>query len=222
MYIPSIIPEEDRKIIEERYRKNPVTYTELGVRPAILVVDMTNGFVDDKFPTGFSRTGIPCAENIRKLLDESRNKGIPVIYTKDVEETGDLYLLHRGAWNFKGRPIADEMKSEYNTIYPPLEPGEKDLVINKSKPSAFFGTPLTALLNYMKIDSLILTGMVTSGCIRATALDAFSYNFRVTIPIECVADRSQISHEVALFDLDAKYASVLSLHEVLGLLNKMH
>ena len=221
MYIPSIIPEEDQKIIEERYRKNGIdSLTEIGRRPVVLVVDMTNGFVDDKFPTGYSKTGIPCARSIESLLSETRKMVIPTIYTKDVEETGELYNLHRGAWNFKGKPISDEMKGEYNTIYATIRPGEKDLVLNKSKPSAFFGTPLAALLNYMKADSIILTGMVTSGCIRATALDAFNYNYRVVIPTECVADRSQISHEVSLFDLDAKYASVLPLNEVLGLLKK--
>ncbi len=222
MYIPSIIPEEDRKIIEERYRRNGIdSLTEIGKRPVVLVVDMTNGFVDDKFPTGYSKTGIPCATSIGRLLVETRNRDIPTIYTKDVEETGELYSLHRGAWNFKGKPVSDEMKEEYNTIYAPLKPGDRDLVLRKSKPSAFFGTPLIALLNYMKADSIILTGMVTSGCIRATALDAFNYNYRVILPAECVADRSQISHEVSLFDLDAKYASVLPLKEVLELLKKL-
>ncbi len=222
MYIPSIIPEEDRKIIEERYRRNGMdSLTEIGKRPLVLVVDMTNGFVDDKFPTGYSKTGIPCANSIVKLLNKTRMRGIPTIYTRDVEETGELYSLHRGAWNFKGKPINDELKDEYNSIYAPLKPGAKELVLNKSKPSAFFGTPLVALLNYMKADSIIVTGMVTSGCVRATALDAFNYNYRVIIPAECVADRSQISHEVSLFDLDAKYASVLPLKEVLELLKKL-
>ena len=220
MYIPNLIPDEDRKTIEEKYRKIKVPAPDLGKKPAVLVVDMTNGFVDDKFPTGFSKTGLPCAGNIRTLLQESRKKGVPVIYTKDMEETGELYSLYRGAWNFKSHPIADGLKEEYNTIISMLAPEGKDLVIQKSKPSAFFGTSLVALLNYMKIDTLILTGMVTSGCVRATALDAFSYNYKVIIPVECVADRSRISHEVTLFDLDAKYASVLSLNEVVDLIKK--
>lgn len=216
MYIPGIIPDEDRKIMERRYRKSPGSGWTSGRNTAVIVVDMTNGFVEDDFPTGYSRTGKPCAASIRELLDEARSRKMPVIYTKDVEETGELYRLYRGAWNFNTTPVSDEQKEAYNTIHPLLEPGSGELVIRKSKPSAFFGTSLVGLLNYMKVDSLIVTGMVTSGCVRATVIDAFSYNFRVVVPIECVADRSQVSHEVSLFDLDSKYASVLPLEEVIA------
>ncbi len=220
MYIPDLIPEEDKKIIEEKYRHNSVKEEIIGNSPALLVVDMTYGFVDDKFPTGFSKTGIPCLENIRKLIDAAKAKRIPVIYTRDMSDPQEVYKIHRGAWNFKSGPMSEEVRDEYNTIHHLITPEKEDIVIQKSKPSAFFGTPLMAMLNYLRVDSLILTGMVTSGCIRATALDAFSYNFRVTMPIECVADRSQISHQVALFDLDAKYANVMSLDKTLSLLEK--
>ena len=220
MYIPKLVPEEDRKIIEEKYRKGTIKHNNIGESPAVLVVDMTNGFVEDKFPTGYSKTGKPCSTSIKRLIDHCRIVGIPIIYTKDMEETGEAYSLYRGAWNYKGKSINSELKAEYNTIYPLLSPRENELVIQKSKPSAFFGTSLISILNYLRIDSLIVTGMVTSGCIRATVVDAFSYNFGVTVPIECVADRSQISHEVTLFDLDMKYANVLSLQETIALLKK--
>lgn len=220
MYIPDIIPEEDRKVIEKKYRHNSVKEEVLGDSPALLVVDMTNGFVDDKFPTGFSKTGNPCLKNIRKLIDVAKSKEIPVIYTRDMSDPEEVYRIHRGAWNFKSSPMSEELREEYNTIHHSIAPEENDIVIQKSKPSAFFGTPLVAMLNYLKVDSIILTGMVTSGCIRATALDAFSYNYRVTMPIECVADRSQVSHEVTLFDLDAKYANVFTLDKTLRLLEK--
>ncbi len=220
MYIPDIIPEEDRKIIEKKYRHNAPREEVLGDSPALLVVDMTYGFVDDRFPTGFSRTGEPCLKNIRKLIDAAKAKAIPVIYTRDMSDPEEVYKIHRGAWNFKSKPIAEDLRQEYNTIHKSIAPEKEDIVIQKSKPSAFFGTPLVAMLNYLKVDSIILTGMVTSGCIRATALDAFSYNYRVTMPIECVADRSQISHEVTLFDLDTKYASVMSLDKTLSLVEK--
>lgn len=215
MYIPDIIPEEDRKIIEGKYRQKSVKTEVLGDSPVLLVVDMTYGFVNDKFPTGFSRTGEPCLRNIRKLIDGVKARNIPVIYTRDMSDLETPYRIHRGAWNFKSEPANEETREEYNTIHPSIAPDRNDIVIQKSKPSAFFGTPLMAMLNYLKADSIILTGMVTSGCIRATAVDAFSYNYRVTIPIECVADRSQVSHEVSLFDLDAKYANVISLENTL-------
>lgn len=221
MYIPDIIPQEDRKIIEERYRRNPVKEEPMGKSPALLVVDMTYGFVDDRFPTGYSKTGAPCLQNISTLIELARNAHIPIIYTRDMSDPQEVYRIHRGAWNFKSNPIKDELREEYNTIHNSIAPRDQDVVIQKSKPSAFFGTPLMAILNYLKVDSLILTGMVTSGCVRATALDAFNYNYKVIIPIECVADRSQISHEVTLFDLDTKYASVLPLDRTLALLEKI-
>ncbi|MEM3191292.1 MAG: isochorismatase family cysteine hydrolase [Candidatus Parvarchaeota archaeon] len=221
MYIPKLIPEEDRKIIEEKYRKGIAKHNNIGKRPALLVVDMTNGFVEDKFPTGYSRTGKPRAISIKRLIDYCRTNGISIIYTRDMEEIGEVYSLYRGAWNNKSNSIGEEMRQEYNRIYPLITPLQNELVIQKSKPSAFFGTSLISILNYLRIDSLIVTGMVTSGCIRATVVDAFSYNFNVTIPLECVANRSQISHEVALFDMDTKYANVISLQETIALLEKL-
>lgn len=220
MYIPDIIPDEDRRIIERKYRQNSVKEEVLGKSPALLIVDMTYGFVDDKFPTGYSKTGVPCLENIRKLIDAAKEKEIPIFYTRDMSDPQEAYKIHRGAWNFKSGPMSEDVREEYNTIHHSIKPEKEDVVIQKSKPSAFFGTPLVAMLNYLGVDSIILTGMVTSGCVRASALDAFSYNYRVTVPIECVADRSQISHEVTLFDLDAKYANVMSLEKTLSLLEK--
>lgn len=216
MYIPSMIPEEDRKIIQEKYRKNVAQEKIFGSNPALIVVDMTNGFVEDRFPTGFSKTGKPCAGAISRLLDKARKKRMPVIFTRDMTDPAEVYKLYRGAWNSKTSPIEESQREDYNTIYRLLEPRESELVIQKSKPSAFFGTSLIGLLNYLRIDSVIVTGMVTSGCVRATVVDAFSYNLNVIVPIECVADRSQISHEVTLYDLDAKYANVLSLDEVIA------
>lgn len=221
MYISDLIPEDDRRTMEEKYRNRKAKSLQFGRKPALLVVDMTNGFVEDRYPTGFSRTGKPCGENIRRLLDYARARKIPVMYTRDVSGSDEVYRIHRGAWNFKTNMTGESERSDYNTIIPLLEPKGSEPVIQKSKPSAFFGTPLMAMLNYLGVDSLIITGMVTSGCIRATVVDAFSYNFHVNVPIECVADRSRISHEVTLFDIDAKYANVLSLEEVESELEKL-
>ena len=89
------------------------------------------------------------------------------------------------------------------------------LLIEKRKPSAFFGTPLVSHLTMMRADSLILTGTTTSGCVRASAVDALSYDFRVTIPHEAVFDRGEVSHKIALFDLHMKYVDVTDLDDVL-------
>ncbi|MCL4437862.1 MAG: cysteine hydrolase [Candidatus Thermoplasmatota archaeon] len=221
MYIPDVIPLEDRENLLGKYRSpNGSAEPDLGKNPALLIVDMTNGFVMDRFRTGFSKTGIPCSANIKKMLDLFRRKKLPVIYTRDMTSDQDVYRIHRGTWNNKSEPVPADQRTDYNTIYSEIAPLKGEPVIEKSKPSAFFGTPLISMLNYLHVTGIVLTGMVTSGCVRATALDAFSYNYTVAIPQECVADRSKISHEVTLFDLDLKYAYVLSSSEIAGILNR--
>lgn len=95
-----------------------------------------------------------------------------------------------------------------------VAPRENEIVINKAKPSAFFGTPLLSYLIQFGVDSLVITGGTTSGCVRATVVDAFSYNFRVAVVEEAVFDRGQVPHAINLFDMEAKYADVLSLEEL--------
>src|SRR5205807_5244844 len=103
-----------------------------------------------------------------------------------------------------------------------LQPLEGEVVINKhDRPSAFFGTPLASLLVYHRIDTLIVTGMSTSGCVRATVVDAFQFNFLVIIPHECCADRSQISHKVSLFDMHMRYADVADTADVIRYLGML-
>jgi maleamate amidohydrolase len=109
---------------------------------------------------------------------------------------------------------------EAHEIADTIKPEPKDIVVTKSKPSAFFGTPLASMLVYLGVDTLVVTGMVTSGCVRATVIDAFSHNYRVIVPLECVADRSPTSHQVNLFDIDMKYADVLPLADVLAHLDR--
>ena len=103
-----------------------------------------------------------------------------------------------------------------------IEPVEGDLLLPKRHASAFFGTALTSYLIDLKIDTVILVGCTTSGCIRATAVDAFSLNFATLIPDDCVYDRTQISHDVSLFDLDSKYADVLTSKETIKYLNSIN
>ena len=101
-----------------------------------------------------------------------------------------------------------------NDIVKEIAPEVSDLFIEKRKPSAFFGTPLMSHLNMMKADSLIIVGSTTSGCVRASAVDALSYDIKVTIPHEAVFDRGEASHKLALFDLHMKYVDVTDLDEV--------
>lgn len=211
-YIPSIITESDIKMFE---KGSMGARCGFGKRIAVLVVDMTRSFVEDAFPLGCSRTGVPCARAIRRLLDAARPLGVPIFFTKAEPWTTPTLA---GRWRDKGtttekdspflRPVAHEIVD----ILKPL-PGEIEII--KAKPSAFFGTSLPSMLTYHSIDTVIVTGMVTSGCIRATVVDAFSYNYRVIVPMECCADRGDISHQVNLFDMDMKYADVIPLEQVL-------
>lgn len=184
---------------------------EWGCKPAILVIDMTYGFVDDRFPLGYGKTGWPCVKAIDKLLSAGRACGVPVFYTGGmVADTP----AQRGRWKSPSRPPHEDV----NKIVAELAPQPGDAVIRKRRPSGFFGTELASLLIYHNIDTVIVTGMVTSGCIRATVIDAFSYNYIVIVPEEGVADRSITSHKINLFDMHMKYADVVPLESVISYL----
>ena len=212
-YVPDIIPPEERA----RYAKgNMGKRAGFGARPAVLVVDMTRAFTEDRFPLGCTAAGVPCAAAIRTLLDAVRPLGVPVLYTRYDAFAADAQW---GRWLDKGtgaEPDSLMRGPEAHEIADAVKPAAADIVVTKTKPSAFFGTPLASMLTYLGIDTVVVTGMVTSGCVRATVIDAFSHNYRVIVPLECVADRSPTSHQVKLFDIDMKYADVLPLADVLA------
>jgi maleamate amidohydrolase len=190
---------------------------ELGTRPGIVVVDMSYAFVDDRFRTGWGQTGWPCAEAIRRLLDVARPRGVPVIYT-----TGKptVNRAERGRWK-SAAMIQDDEPPEKNDIVPVIAPLPHESLLEKRYPSGFFGTELASLLTFHGVDTLIVTGMVTSGCVRATVVDAFSYNYIVVVPEECVADRGVLPHKVNLFDIQQKYGDVLPLDAVTAYLERV-
>jgi len=160
-------------------------------------------------------TGIPAIE---KILDVSRRKRLPIIYTTNPRRADGFDL---GVWSDKSHRAEDDvdvMGHKGNEIVAEVAPHPDDLFIEKRKPSAFFGTPLMSHLTMLGADSLILTGTTTSGCVRATAVDALSYDLRVTIPHEGAFDRGEVSHKIALFDLHMKYVDVTDLDDVLGYL----
>jgi len=201
-----IIPPEDAMIMEREWGVSH----GVGVAPALLVVDMTYAFVDDRFPLGYGKTGWSCVAAIRPLLDLARRRGLPIFFSGGLPVRNPA---ERGLWKSSGRPLPAGLPDP-NAIVEELEPLPHETVIRKRRPSAFFGTELASLLTFHRIDTIVLTGMVTSGCVRATAVDAFSHNFRVIVPEECVADRVQTSHAVALFDIHMKYGDVVPLAEV--------
>ena len=157
---------------------------------------------------------------VARLLAAARAGRVPVYFTKAHADPRHAETpAERGRWRRRpqdhlasGTPPGDVIVSE-------LGPLAGEVVVPKgSKPSAFCGTPLASLLMYDGVDTVLVVGMTTSGCVRATVVDAFSANLHVVVPVECVADRSQISHKVNLFDMHMKYADVVSLEEALAYL----
>ena len=199
-----------------------------GQRPAILVVDVNYSFCGDRpepILESIKRWRNSCGAEawegvkaIKRLLAAARAKGLPVIYSTGTRRDDDW---DRGSWNWKNsraaeRPRAQASGQDGNTIVPDIAPQLQDIVIEKLKPSVFFGTPLLSFLVLLGADSLIVAGTTTSGCVRATVVDAFSNNYRVAIVEEGCFDRSQASHALSLCDMNAKYADVVRLEETLA------
>lgn len=183
-----------------------------GRKPAVVVVDFINAYTTP----GSALYAPPVIDAVREtvdLLDIARHRGILVVYTRVIYSPhgldGGIFVQKVPALRklVEGEPLAD--------IVPELPPAPQDVVINKQYASAFFGSPLSALLTSQGVDTLIVTGCSTSGCVRATAVDGMQYGFRVIIPRECVGDRRPEPHEANLFDIDSKYGDVVSKAEVL-------
>jgi maleamate amidohydrolase len=185
-----------------------------GERPAVLVVDFSCGFTDPECALGADMTAE--VEATRRLLEVARAKGLAVIFTT----IGFEQSLKDGAlWLQKAPALADlQLGGQWVEIDPRLERREEETVIVKKGASAFFGTNLAAILVAQGVDTVVLCGATTSGCIRATAVDLLQHGFPTLVPRECVGDRAQAPHEANLFDIQAKYADVVSLEDALGYL----
>jgi maleamate amidohydrolase len=196
-----------------------------GKRPAVLVVDVNYFFCGDKrepILQSVKRWRASCGEEawdgvaaIQKLLSAARGRGLPVIYTTGSRRPDNW---DAGSWVWKNprgleRPRTEGTGLDGNTIVKEIAPQPEDIVIAKHKPSAFYGTPLQGFLVQLGADSLIVTGTTTSGCVRASVVDAFSNNYRVTVVEEGCFDRSEASHALSLCDMHAKYADVVKLDE---------
>lgn len=216
-----VIPDEEIKAYEAAGFGKP---SGLGSRPALLVIDVqyrTVGTVPKpffeavkEFPTSCGEVGWDAVTQISRLLSKFREKNWPVLYPhvapKEEFDSGRLAdkvpaLMTVSA---KGYEFVEELK-----------PQDGDVLLPKRHPSAFFGTPLVSYLVERGVDTLVVTGCTTSGCVRGSVVDAFAYNFRVAVPHDAVYDRSRVSHLVNLFDMDAKYADVFSTDELLATLD---
>ena len=195
-----------------------------GKRPALFVIDVQYNFCGDKpedilaglkqYRTHCGAEAWTAVEHIVPLLHLAREKNLPVFYTEsarrpDLVDSGvQVGKNHRGT----ERTVLEGTHATQTVAA--LAPRPQDIRIAKRKPSCFFGTIFMSHLNFFDVDTLILTGCTTSGCLRATAVDAYSFNFKVVIPEETAFDRFQASHAMNLFDLNCKYADVIPATEV--------
>jgi maleamate amidohydrolase len=197
----------------------------LGPRCALICIDNLKGVFGDRpepvlemirrFPNGCGLAAWDAIEPTQRLIAAARAADVPVIHTnRDPTPQPRRHRIAAVKWtsNFVNG-FAD---GSDRTWLPALAPGPDDLLIHKRRASVFFGTPLSAYLTEAGIDSVICCGNSTSGCVRASVVDAFNLGFRVAVVEECTFDRNWLSHKVNLFDLDTKYADVMFLDEVLA------
>lgn len=183
-----------------------------GERAALAVIDMTLGFTDPGSPLACDLEG-PVAE-IQKLLEAARRAEIPIVFTTVAYRESDKFTA--AAFIDKVPALlALEAGTRWAEIDPRIAPRSNEPVLNKLFASGFFGTGLSSAFTAAGVDTLIITGASTSGCVRATAVDALQYGFRPVIPREAVGDRNPDAHEANLYDVDAKYGDVVPVDEVL-------
>lgn len=192
--------------------------TGFGDRPALLVVDLSIAFTDPASPVGAEVDEV--IEANRRLIAAARRGNRPIFFltvgfSPAEAETANVFLQ-------KGPGMLPLVAgSELVKVDPRLAPRPDEPVLRKQFPSAFFGTPLAAMLEERRADTAVVTGLSTSGCVRATVVDALSHGYRVVVPREAVGDRDRAAHEQSLFDMDLKYADVVALDEVLSRLERV-
>jgi maleamate amidohydrolase len=203
---------DDERLIASRYdRQRP-----LGRRPALLMIDCYRKVFGDRpqplaeameeFPSTCGTAGWAALPHLEALLAAARRAGVPVLHTTGDASGGVGAVTRR-------RRSAGEEEAAGLELVEPVAPRPGEIVVRKSRASAFFGTPLSTWLRQLDIDTVVLGGETTSGCVRATAVEAYSHGFGVAVVEEATFDRSLLSHKVNLFDLSLKYASVVHTGE---------
>jgi maleamate amidohydrolase len=205
-----VIPPEDLTTYQPYARE-----TYIGERPALLAIDLYNlvykggdGLpheLDAQYPNSCGKYANDAIEPTKRLFAAARAAGIPVFYVTAQFSPHRVQSTRRGSLPITAHDCE---------IHDAFAPQPEDTVFRKERPSAFFGTPLIAHLNQRRIDSLIVCGESTSGCVRASVLEAHMFGLHVSVVEECVFDRSETIHKVNLFDMHHKYADVMKLDEV--------
>lgn len=211
-------PEAERKMYEKAGYKGK---QEFGRNPALLIIDVITGFTGtkpmnvmeaiDEFPTSCGKVAWDALPKIQQLLRACREADVPVIYSTSDPDFKAAF----GNATKRGVDATDfeKLATEFPAM---IKPQESEFVVRKARASAFFGTHLITYLVRKNIDCLLVAGTSTCGCVRGTVLDGYSFGYPVFVVEECVFDRSRTSHLVNLFEMNAKYASVIQLQEALN------
>jgi maleamate amidohydrolase len=204
---------EDRPVMSEDYERTGFgARIGYGERPAVLVVDMVRGYLVEGEPFWAPAYDAVLVAN-RRLVEAARRSGVPVVWTTldlDAGGTDTGWFMHKvpSLRAYVERP-------EIGGFHDDLAPADGELVVTKQFASAFFGTSLVSALTRLRVDTVLVTGVSTSGCVRATAVDALQHGYRPIVVAEAVGDRDEAAHRQSLFDLEAKYADVEPLAAVL-------
>jgi maleamate amidohydrolase len=199
-----------------------------GRRPAVLIVDTTYNFCGDRpnepLLESIQRWRNSCGpdawravEMMTRVLAAARKQRVPIIYSTGTPNAGTA--VYSGRWASKNRRRGEDRgHTNGHEIVPPIAPRAEDIVIRKTKPSVFFGTPIVSFLVDMAVDQLLVCGGSTSGCVRATVVDAFSSNFRVAVVEEATFDRGEATRVMNLYDMNQKYADIVSVADAIDYL----
>jgi maleamate amidohydrolase len=217
----NVVPERDRLILE---RADFGGCQPWGRRPALLIIDVVRSFTGSKpqdvlqaigeYTTSCGTSAWETLPRMRKVLDAARAAGIPVIYTK-----GDAEYKVQCGGSVKNENAARTRRVHSTPIADEIAPRDGEFVISKTKASAFFQTPLAVYLVRHGVDSLIVVGTATSGCVRASVVDGFSNGYPTFVVSDGCFDRSQFFHDVTLYDLNTKYATIVTAAETTEHLN---
>jgi len=196
----------------------------IGKRPALLIIDVQYRTIGTtpkpywqaikEYPTSCGDVGWNAVENIKRLVSLFRDRGFPILYPHVAPKN----LATDGGRLAEKIPSIMGIDAKGYEFVEEIAPISRDILLPKKHPSAFFGTPLVSHLIDLNVDTLVVTGCTTSGCIRSSVTDAFAYNFKVLVPDDAVYDRSPTSHAVNLWDMNAKYADVHTSSEIISLI----
>jgi maleamate amidohydrolase len=186
-----------------------------GRKPGVVVVDFQRGFVDPVFPMGGAPMVERAIDTTVRVIETAKAAGVPVIACVMAYDNPDLAPHWRNEWVPRMHPA-----SEGAALDPRIAAAGPDACIVKSAPSIFFGTPAAAMLQKAGVDTVIVTGCITSGCVRASVVDSFSFGFRTMVAEDCVGDHAQDAHDANIRDIARRYADIIDARAAIAAIDR--